>query len=204
MREHLYYRCANNDPDADHPRVRWRAEDLDEAVRADLTTLVLPSREIADWFRAALRATFEDNAAVRDRERQTLLGRQRELTTMKDRLLAAYLAGAVDAGTFQTKSTDFAGQLVDVERRLERCGDIDVRRGDNGRSRGDIAIAVFDWSQEAPAAWERSKMAQKRAILESLSLNRTLSATSLCLTKRKPFSFLAERPLVQLDRGDRI
>lgn len=204
VREHLYYRCANNDPNADHPRVRWRAEDLDEAIREDLTTLVLPSREIADWFRTALRTALGDVAATQGRQRQVLLKRQTELTSMKDRLLAAYLAGTVDARTFQTKSTDLGGQIAEVERALERCGDIDVWRGDNGRSRGDIALAVFDWSQEAPSAWERSKIAKKRAILDSLSLNRTLSATTLCLEKRKPFSYLAERPLVQSDRGDWI
>lgn len=204
VRVHLYYRCANNCPDPDHPRVRWRAEDLDEAVRADLATLVLPSREIADWFRTSLRAALEDVTSTQRRQRQALLKRQTELTKMKDRLLTAYLAGTVDAGDFQSKSTDLSGQLAEVERALERCGDIDTWRGDNGRSRGDIALAVFDWSQEAPAAWERSKMPQKRAILEALSLNRTLSATTLCLEKRKPFSYLAERPSVQLDRGDRI
>ncbi len=34
-REHLYYRCANNSPSADHPRVRWRAEILEEAIYDD-------------------------------------------------------------------------------------------------------------------------------------------------------------------------
>lgn len=115
----------------------------------------------------------------------------------KDRLLAGYLAGAIDEGTFQGKSTDLSGQLNEVERALERCGDIDG-------SRGDIARAVFDWSQKAPEAWRGSKMSEKRAILDAVSLNRTLSDVTLVTTKRKPFCYLAERPPVSSTRGDKI
>ena len=270
IREHVYYRCANNDPGPDHPRVRWRAADLERAIVADLATMRLPSPEIADWFRHALREAFADITAQQRRQRQALLKRQTELTNMRDRLLTAYLAGSVDEKTFQNKSTDLEGQLREVEQCLGRyaevdtgscwiaqrargataqtscgaievtsgchevprgnghaarwrppgnaCGDttsarsatacpcsaIDEARGAIPRSRGDIALAVFDWSQEAAETWQRSKMAQKRAILEALSLNRALSATSLCIQKRKPFSYLAERPSVQSDRGDWI
>ncbi|HSW46483.1 MAG TPA: hypothetical protein VLM89_13020 [Phycisphaerae bacterium] len=65
-------------------------------------------------------------------------------------------------------------------------------------------MAVFDWSQGAAEAWQRSIIAEKRAILEAVSLNRMLSDVSLCVEKRKPFSFLAERPSIRLDRGERI
>lgn len=211
VREHLYYRCANNRPEPDHPRVRWRADELEQAIVNDLATLVLPSREIAAWFRTTLKAALDDISATQYRQRQALLKRQSELAAMKDRLLTAHLAGAVDAGTFQSKTTDLVGQLAEVERALASCGDNGHasgdnghRCGDNGRSRAVMALAVFDWSQEAPAAWQRSKIAEKRAILDALSLNRTLSATTLCLEKRKPFDALAERPLIQLDRSDRI
>ena len=33
VREHLYYRCANNHPGHDHPTVRWKSEDLEQADR---------------------------------------------------------------------------------------------------------------------------------------------------------------------------
>ena len=293
IREHIYYRCANNNPGPDHPRVRWRAADLEQAIVADLATMRLPSPEIADWFRHALREAFADITAQQRRQRQALLKRQTELTNMRDRLLTAYLAGSVDERTFQNKSTDLEGQLRQVEQALERYAEVDTERGwigqtardasaraprattpepgcrtiegtsrgaievpsgchevprGNGqaarrrppghacgamdgpfgattsargataspcgakdkargaipRSRGEIALAVFDWSQEAAEMWQRSKIAQKRAILEALSLNRVLSATSLCVQKRKPFDILAERPSVQLDRGERI
>ena len=76
--------------------------------------------------------------------------------------------------------------------------------GDIRYRRGDIATELFNWTQRAAEDWAGSKIARKRAILESLSLNRTLGDVTLCLTKRKPFRELAERPSIQLNRGDRI
>jgi hypothetical protein len=45
-------------------------------------------------------------------------------------------------------------------------------------------------------------MLEKRAILESLSLNRTLGHLSLVTTKRKPFDVLAKRPNLEKSRDD--
>ncbi len=39
-------------------------------------------------------------------------------------------------------------------------------------------------------------------ILEALSLNRSLSNVSLCITKRKPFDVLAEQTILNKSRGD--
>ncbi len=195
VNEHVYYRCASNSPNADHPRVRWRAADLDQAIRDDLASLRMPSPEIAAWFRTALQAAFADITTTQQRQRQTLVKRQAELANMKDRLLNAYLAGTVDEATLKQKTASLNGDLADVERGLDGMGGV-------GPGLAQEALAAFDWSQEAPEAWERSKTAEKRAILTSLSLNRTLSDVSLCLEKRKPFCYLAERPPVQLIRGD--
>ena len=46
-------------------------------------------------------------------------------------------------------------------------------------------------------------MLEKREILETVSLNRTLGHLSLVTEKRKPFDILAERPSIQLSRGDK-
>jgi hypothetical protein len=35
IREHLYYRCASNHPGEDHPTVRWKSVDLEEAIAND-------------------------------------------------------------------------------------------------------------------------------------------------------------------------
>ncbi len=70
-------------------------------------------------------------------------------------------------------------------------------RGDNvlaEMSPGDMALRVYDWTRRIAETWRGSKMEVRREILETVSLNRTLSDVSLCTQKRKPFDILAERP----------
>ena len=67
-----------------------------------------------------------------------------------------------------------------------------------------MALAAFDFAQNAAGLWKGSKIEQERRILESVSLNRTLSDASPCLEERKPFSLFAERPSIQTNRGDWI
>ncbi len=62
---------------------------------------------------------------------------------------------------------------------------------------GDMAQRVFEWTQRLAETWRGSKMATRREILESVTLNRTVCDVSLCTRKRKPFGFLAEGRLVQ-------
>jgi site-specific DNA recombinase len=53
IREHIYYRCANNAPGPEHPRVRWKADDLETAIVADLEKSSLQlhkwNRSDDDW-----------------------------------------------------------------------------------------------------------------------------------------------------------
>ncbi len=194
VREHLYYRCANNHPD--HPTVRWKAVDLEQAIHEDLGSMKLDS-EVAGWFRRTLEAAFADTDAQRRRQRQTLLKRRTEVGNMQERLLTAYLSGAVDETTFQRKNVDLKTELGEVEASLEECGGA----CDN---HAEVALGLFDWSQRAGDVWLGSKMNEKREILTEVALNRTLSDATLCLEKRKPFDVLAERPSVQSSRGGGI
>ena len=58
--------------------------------------------------------------------------------------------------------------------------------------------------RNAPEIWRGSKIAEKRELLETVSLNRTLGDVTLIAEKRKPFDIVAERPSIQLSRGDMI
>jgi hypothetical protein len=73
------------------------------------------------------------------------------------------------------------------------------------RQRADAADskqALFDFSQNLVELWRGSNTDVRREILDCVSLNRTVSDVSLCITKRKPFDFLAERPFVANGRGE--
>src|SRR5262249_26522131 len=106
VRHHRYYRCANNSPGPDHPRVRWTEAELEQAVIEDLDRLRMPSPDIASWFRTALEAAFADLSTQERQQKTALSKRQTELKGMQDRLLNTYLGGTIDEETFKGKSAE--------------------------------------------------------------------------------------------------
>ena len=197
IREHLYYRCSNNEPDDDHPRVRWRSADLEDAIIEDLSQMRMPTREIADWFRTAVDAALTDITGQQRRQQAALTKRRGELASMQDRLLNAYLAGSINEATFNAKGAEFKSQQALVDESLAAVEDVD-------EAYGKTALAVFDWSQRAADLWRGSNNAVRRDILDAVCLNRTLSDVSLVTQKRKPFDVIAEGPFLKKSREDRI
>ena len=197
VRLHTYYRCANNRPGDDHPRVRWREADLEQAVLAELDALKMPTPELSEWFGQTLTEAFEELRRDGQQQKRILARKRTEYEKQNQRLLSLYLQGHVDAVTFQDKSTMLQGQIQEVEQALAACSDIDP-------ACGDMAREVYDFTQNAVEVWHGSKMDSKQRILRAFSLNRTLGDVTLVMTKRKPFSFLAERLPVRTSRGDWI
>jgi hypothetical protein len=197
VRHHLYYRCANNHPGPDHPRVRWNADDLEKSIIRELEQLRMPSPEIANWFRTALAAAFSDLSVQERQQRAAMAKRQTELESMQDRLLNAFLASTIDEATFKAKSAELNHDAAKTREALDQLGTFDA-------ARGDAALAIYDWSQNAAEIWRGSNNAVRREILDSVCLNRTLSDVSLVTTKRKPFDVLAERPLLNKSRDGGI
>ena len=197
IREHPYYRCANNSPGPDHPRVRWRAADLEQAVLTELEGLRLPTQEVGDWFRKALVNSFTDVTAYHRRQTQAVQKRRADVSGMHDRLLNGYLGGLIDEETFQGKSAELKCMEAQVRESAELAAEFDPAQGDR-------VLETFDFSQRAAEEWRGSNNARRREIIEAISLNRTLSDVSLCLEKRKPFDVLAERPDFNNGWGSRI
>ena len=110
-------------------------------------------------------------------------------------MLNGYLAGSIDEQAFQMKSLDLKAQLEEVERQLEEADKFDP-------ACGKAALATFEFSQNLVELWRGSNLAQKRELLEVVSLNRKVSDVSLVLIKRRPFDFLVERPFLKKSRGD--
>ena len=181
----------------DHPVVRWKAADLETAIVDDPARLRMPSAEIADWFRDALAAAFDDLDSHHDRQVASLRKRSTELANMQDRLLNAYLAGTVPEKTYQAKQDELVSEVRSVEESLEGVGQVEPQRG-------SAAVAIFDWSQNAAEIWHGSNNDDRRAILDAVCLNRAVGPVSLALTKRKPFDVLAEGLSLRESRGDRI
>jgi site-specific DNA recombinase len=97
VRQHVYYRCGNDERSADHPKVRWKAEALEEAIVAELRKLKLPSVEVTEWFRDELKDSLSDEVEFNKRKQTQLRKRESELQSKRDRLLEVFLSGAVDS-----------------------------------------------------------------------------------------------------------
>jgi hypothetical protein len=197
VREHLYYRCANNHPGPEHPTVRWPAADLEQAVLDDLGSMRFGSPEIASWFRTELQAAVDDLTSFQRRQAASLAKRKTELVAMQDRLLSAYLTGTVNESAYKNKCGQLRDEIATTD---ESMAGLDHLAPDRGKT----AMAIFDWAQRAGDYWRGSNTAVRRAILDAVCLNRTLSDVSLVTTKRKPFDVLAERPDLKNSRGDWI
>ncbi len=197
VREHIYYRCANNHPSPDHPTVRWKSHDLEQAIVDDLARMRLPSPEVATWFRSTLESAISDLTAYRRRQATALAKRTSELATMQDRLLNAYLAGTVEEIVYKAKSVELKAEAASTDEALAQLGDVDP-------ARGQLAVALFDWTQKAAETWQGSNNTVRREILDLVCLNRTLGDVNLVTQKRKPFDILAEGLDLKNSRGERI
>lgn len=152
----------------------------------DLDRMKLASPEIANWFCTELTAAMTDLNA-NQRRQQTMLGkRQGELKGMQNRLLNAYLVGAVDEATYTAKQAELKCEGMRLEESLATTGKHDPDR--NAR-----ALSLFDWTQNAADIWRGSNNAVRREVLDLVCLNRTLTDVNLVTEKRKPFDVFAER-----------
>ena len=151
VRVHDYYRCANNYPDDDHPSVRWRADDLEDAIIADLSQLKMPDEEVVEWFRSSLQSAFADISDYQRKQRIALTKRQSELTNMNERLLNAFLACSIDEPTFNAKLATLRDESAQVEQSLGEAPSLDT---------ADVraALAVFEFTQQIPKIWRGSKL----------------------------------------------
>jgi hypothetical protein len=138
-----------------------------------------------------------DLTSHRRRQATALTKRKSELATMQDRLLNAYLASTVEEILYKTKSNELKSEAKKAEESINALGDVDP-------TRGKIALAIFDFTQNAADRWRGSNNAIRREILDLVCLNRTLGDVNLDATKRKPFDVFAERLDLKNSRGDRI
>ncbi len=123
--------------------------------------------------------------------------RQSEIANQQERLLNAYLAGTIEQEVFQEKVDTLKSEAEDVKEQLTEA------TGFEQPNMAEKALKLLKFSQNLAEIWNGSNSAQKREILESISLNRTVSDVSLYIAKRKPLNFLQNQAAVQSTRGDR-
>lgn len=135
--------------------------------------------------------------ANRRRQATSLAKRKTELANMQDRLLNAYLTSSIDEVVYKAKSNELKSETAKTDDGLAKLGDVDP-------ARGELAVTLFDWTQQAADVWRGSNNTVRREILDVVCLNRCLNDVNLVLQKRKPFDVLAEGLISENSRGDRI
>lgn len=184
---HVYYKCTNNDPDPDHPKVRWKEGDIEAAILREFDAMkMLP--ETAEWFADTIEAQASNSVVFN--QRKMLCKRRTELTGMQDKLLNSYLAGVIAEDVFNTKSEELKADIRVVERQLD-----DIETGET--LKGLELRKVFEFTQKLGFFWRGSNFSKKRELLQLVSSNRHSSDVSLCLEKSKPFDVLAKRPFLK-------
>ncbi len=98
---------------------------------------------------------------------------------------------------YKAKSNELKAEVAKNDETLAQFGDVDPVRGEK-------AMALFDWTQNAAEVWRGSNNTIRGEILDLVCLNRTLGDVSLELVKRKPFDAFAERLVLEKNRGDWI
>ncbi|HQL76134.1 MAG TPA: recombinase family protein [Phycisphaerae bacterium] len=195
VHEYVYYRCGNLDPAPDHPVVRWRQDQLEEAIKRDLTSLRIPDDERRDWFRRHLAVACNDQTILREQRIRQTRKRLTELDQMQTRLMDAYLSGAIEKEPFTAKTTEMKVEAERLREQLDGAGTC-------GEEVGQNVLALFDFAQNAGQNWGVSGKDARRAILGRVLLKRSLSDVSLVTTKKRPFDVLVEGPFSDQSRGD--
>jgi hypothetical protein len=195
--EHTYYRCGNDIQGADHPRVRWNGQEVEQAIESELNKLKLPSPDIADWLKDSVNAALADEATLHRSRETALKKRESELRNRQERLLTAYLDATIEKEMYETKAVEIKSELARVQADLPASVT-------NVGELTKVASAVIDLTQTAAERWRGSNWDARRELLDILSLNRQLEETNLCVTWASPFDAFAEMADIEYGRGDWI
>ena len=181
---YVYYRCSRY-RSAGHPPVRLREADLDGQVLDLFGKIRIDDPAVRGWFAAVLRAQTADEQEESRKRRADLKRQLTALEGQQDRLLNLRLADEIDADAFAAKRRE----LRDREAALKLAVEVADR---SHAETADLAARAFELSQALGEKWVTADHAEKRAILEILCLNLTLSDATLCYEMRKPFDVLVE------------
>lgn len=176
---YVYYRCARYTA-PDHPRVRLREEQVDEQILGLFDRMQQPE-PLQRLFKSALAAWSkrrQSQARLRTRDVEQQLD---DVRRQQERLLNLHLAGTVDEPTFAAKNTELRDRVAKLMLEMEAAD----RRKDE---KADLAVKVFELSQDLRRKWFTAGFAEKRRLLNFVCLNLVLQGASLVISARKPFN----------------
>ncbi len=198
--KYAYYRCANANKQADHPRVRLTEADLDAQVRKMLETLRVGDTEVREWFVRVLRSRSRRTQVEAESRRTQLMHELKMVQRKKDELVRLRLSEDIEHATFTRNHEGLLVQECELRATLDRES---VRQTEDGAQ----AVQVFELAQDLTARWVAAEVATKRLLLDILCLNLVLEDQTLVPTLRRPFDLLAAGILLPKEedgRGERM
>ena len=184
LRENVYYRCANNQPGPDHPRVRWRAADLEQAIIAELESIKISDPELSLWFRSVFKHVKGASEESFKSQKLQLKKRLSELLNQKDRLLVAFLDGGIDEVVFKRKSADLKSEVQRTDEAL-------VALMSREEARDKRLVESLDFALRPAESWRKLSVVTQRKVLDVITLKRELNESRFIARLRKPFDHLA-------------
>jgi len=181
VKGHVYYRCATRAC----PPTSVREEAIDQAVRRELRRIAFTPDEVESLRAHAARliATREDD---HEQEVMRLHAAKGEVTARLNRLVDAFVEGSLPKALFDERQSALVMErsrldeniefLRNAPKALDNALEIAITRATN-------ALEQFD-ARESPA--------ERRELLDQLTLNRVVSGKNVEVTLVEPFRELAD------------
>jgi hypothetical protein len=176
---HVYYRCYV----ADCVTTSIREERLFDAINLVLRQLRLPAPLVAA-LGAQLQARATDAEANAEQRRRSLTASLQVVERRLSRLADLYMDGEVDKVQHADKRRELLEQRQMFQQQL-----IDARSS----VAADLASVgrIFELAETPDLQFEMASAAEKRALVDSLTCNRAVTAKTVAISLSPPFDVIA-------------
>lgn len=181
-REYLYYRCGSIEKPADHPVIRWRTRDLEDAIMQHLAGLRVTSPVAREWYRRTALSAFDQCTRQADQSAAAIRRRLGEISAMTDRLLGLCLSGGINDRTFRFRNAEFEKEAAALEAQLrvqEACESASCH----------AATAALAFIEQPAEIWRQAGTKERREILAAVTAKRRLTGSQLLVESRPPFGW---------------
>jgi hypothetical protein len=187
VKGHVYYRCAT----AGCPPTSVREEVIDEVVRRELGSIAFTPKEVESLRSHASRllaARGEDT----QKEGTRLQAAKGDVTARLNRLVDAFVEGSIEKNIFEERQAALVMERSRLDENLEL-----LRNAPKTFGRA-LGIVVERASNALGQFETRENPAERRELLDQLTLNRVVSGKNVEVTLVEPYRELAnERNLLR-------
>ena len=175
----VYYRCHTQGCAS-----RSAREDrIEKCVRQSLNAMRLHENDF-ERVEERLAARYSDLTATVKQERRALVRSLGKITGQLERLLRAFLDGAVDQETYRVTRERLQAESQKLKNRQQTLAS-------DARGWEAIARATLELFSEPLLSYEKATKSERRKLIRTVSSNRTLTGKELAVTLADPFSSAA-------------